>query len=33
MMAGRILVDSAKTVVCERGVTPSLKRSAFFRVR
>jgi hypothetical protein len=28
---GNILVDSAKTVVCEQGVTINLKRNAFFR--
>jgi hypothetical protein len=28
---GNILVDSAKTVVCEEGVTTSLKRNVFFQ--
>ena len=29
--SGNILIDSAKTVVCEQGVTINLKRNAFFR--
>jgi hypothetical protein len=28
---GNILIDSAKTVVCEQGVTMNVKRSVFFR--
>jgi hypothetical protein len=28
---GNILIDSAKTVVCEQGVTKNLKRNVFFR--
>ena len=28
---GNILIDSAKTVVCEQGVTMNLKRSVFFQ--
>jgi hypothetical protein len=29
--SGNILVDSAKTIVCEQGVTVNLKRIVFFR--
>ena len=28
---GNILIDSAKTIVCEQGETRSVKRSVFFR--
>jgi hypothetical protein len=28
---GNILIDSAKTVVCEQGVTMNLKRNVFFQ--
>jgi len=29
--SGNILIDSAKTVVCEQGVTTALKRNVFFQ--
>jgi len=28
---GNILIDSAKTVVCEQGVTMNIKRNVFFK--